>query len=167
MTEVASYTIRRANLDDSRFLYNLAMNPSVREMSTRSDEFSFDEHNLWYRQKLANPENRMWILEVDEVPVAQVRYGATLQVWREPKRVLNLAEIAISVSPLHRGKGYASTLLRETEPWAARDLEVRTLVALVVVGNVPSLILFRSAGYTEVGTEVRMGKRHVRFEKSV
>jgi RimJ/RimL family protein N-acetyltransferase len=161
VAEILSYTVRPAALADSRFLFNLSMDPSVRETSTRSDVFTFEEHERWYHQKLGSPLNRIWIMEVEDNPVAQVRYGKV----EEPTAYE--AEIAISVSPLSRGKGYASTLLRETEPLAAQFLDVTRLVALVVVGNEFSCRLFMKSGYTPMGYEIRMGKDHHRLEKSV
>jgi len=149
--------IRPATLADSRFIYALAMDPSVREMSTRSEEFTFEEHERWYAGKLSDDGNRIWIMEVDEVPVAQVRYGFAV----------GCAEIAISVSPAHQGKGYAGDLLDTTMPWAAQWLNVSRFVALVLTTNLRSKYLFEHAGFTYVGDEERMGKQHWRYERAV
>ena len=77
----------------------------------------------------------------------------------------NRAEIAISISPTHRRKGYAKDLLTTTEPWARRDLKIDRLVALVLKGNFASMYLFESAGFRRSGEEVRMGKEHWVFTK--
>lgn len=150
--------IRPATLSDSGFVYRLSMDPSVRMMSTRSDEFHFDQHDIWYREKLAHPEmHRMWIMEVDEIPVGQVRYG------NSPDG----AEIAISVSPTAQGKGYAQDLLNTTMPWAARDLGVSRFIALVLHGNQRSKFLFEHAGFRYIRDEERMSKAHWRYERNV
>ena len=188
-----SVSIRPATLSDSGFIYRLAMDPSVREMSTRSEEFHFADHDLWFKDKLSNGLNRIWVMEVDEVPVGQIRYGRVAHVYASPDTWKNdghswvchynpfqpvactcdrpglnqipSAEIAISISPMHRGKGYAKDLLTTTEPWARRDLKVDRLVALVLKGNYASMFLFESAGFRRSGEEERMGKQHWIFSK--
>jgi RimJ/RimL family protein N-acetyltransferase len=152
---VGPKTIRPAVLADSRFIYRLSMDPSVRMMSTRAEEFDFASHDRWYREKLSDGENRIWIMEVTNIPVGQVRYG----------RCEEDAEIAISISPTERGKGYARELLLTTEPWAMDWLHVSKLVALVLKTNEASARLFLSAGYRLEGNEMRMNKAHWRFEK--
>ena len=155
--EHGTRTIRPATLADSRFIYNLAMDPSVREMSTRSEAFSWEAHQDWYAEKLTNGRNRIWIMEVEDIPVGQVRYGRC--------ECEEDAEIAISISPAHRGKGYGADLLRTTEPWAMDWLHVRKLVALVLKDNEASCRLFLGCGYMIDGTEMRMDKSHWRFVK--
>ena len=48
MIAARPYTIRPAVASDSRFIYELAMDPRIRTMSTRQDEFTFDEHERWF-----------------------------------------------------------------------------------------------------------------------
>jgi diamine N-acetyltransferase len=151
------HTIRPANLSDSRFIYALAMDPSVREMSTRSASFTWEQHQEWFEEKMTNGKNRIWVMEVADIPVGQIRYG--LCECEED------AEIAISIGPAHRGHGYAAELLRTTEPWAADWLHVSKLVALVLKENDASCRLFLGEGYRIEGSEERMGKQHWRFVK--
>lgn len=137
------------------------MDPSVRENSTRSDSFTFEAHDAWYKAKLASPANRIWVMEVEGIRVGQVRYGKVIGDYG----AMDQAEIAIAVSPIHREKGYALELLNTTEPWAREWLGVSRLVALVLVGNYPSQKLFEKAGYTCVGWEERLRKMHRRYIK--
>lgn len=167
--EHGTHLIRPARVEDSRFLWILSMDPSVRAMSTRQQWYPFQEHDRWLREKLANGRNCIWIMEVEGMPVAQVRYGRAELYWADVSEG-NLhktieAEIAIAVSPSHRGKGYARDLLLTTEPWARQDLHVSTLVALVLEHNTASAALFESCGYRRVGSEERMGRSHHRYQK--
>ena len=165
-----TYTIRPATRDDSRFIWTLAMDPSVRENSTRSEEFDFASHDAWYAEKLAHPEmHRIWIMEVGGVPVGQVRYGrCDLYEWCPggggPHLIGRQAEIAIAIDPARRGQGFAKTLLRETLDLAKSWLAVSTLVALVLRTNRRSRRLFRSLGFRYVGAECRLGRVHARYE---
>lgn len=149
--------IRPANPNDCRFMFNLSQDPSVRAMSTRDAAFEYSDHERWYADKLSNGHNRIWIIEADGIPAGQVRYGSCF-----PR---NEAEVAISVSPMFRGKGLAKDLLLTTEPWALSWLKVTKLVALVLTTNVVSQALFESCGYRMTGWVERMKKQHRRYEK--
>lgn len=165
---MSGYTIRPARADDSRFIYELSRDPRIRAMSTRSDEFTFEDHERWYAEKRSNGLTAMWIMEAPHgVPVGQVRYGKVLLPgypgtgidW-----VTRTAEIAISIVPLHWRKGHALRLLQGTMLLACEWLKVDTLVALVLRENGPSRNLFRRAGFRYVGVECRMGLAHARYE---
>ena len=159
ISQIANYAIRPANAADSRFLYELSMDPRIRANSTRSDEFSFEAHERWYARKLRDGRNAIWIMEVpDGVPVAQVRYGRRLEGEGDD------AEIAISVMPSARYRGHGLRLLEETMPMACEWLKVRRLMALVLRLNYPSRRLFRRAGFRYAGVECRRGKIHARYE---
>lgn len=176
-----AYTIRPARRSDSRLIYELAMDPRIRAMSTRSEEFTFEEHERWYAEKRANRLSAIWIMEVGDIPVGQVRYGIIMpRFCRDTDeegvycecvdatcrcaQVTGSAEVAISIVPHEWRKGYALTLLRETMPFVRDWLKVDTLVALVLRYNRPSRRLFRRAGFRFVGAECRMGSAHARYE---
>lgn len=148
-------TIRPARVADSLFIWRLSMLDDVRAMSTRSERFTFQEHERWYREKLVSIFNSIWVVEGDETPLGYVRYGRDGLV----------AEVAIAIMPDARRNGLAKDLLLTTEPWALRNLEVSRLLALVLVENEPSQRLFSSAGYAFDGFEERMGKQHQRWVK--
>ena len=85
------YTIRPARSTDCRFVYDLSQDPRIRMASTRSEEFSYEEHQRWWYTKRGNRLNAIWIMEIG-VPVGQVRYG---------KSDILAAEVAISVKLIH------------------------------------------------------------------
>lgn len=156
MHSVSKYTIRPAAAADARFLYELAMDPRIRLMGTRQQEFTFGQHERWYEQRRNDGLTAIWIMEVEDIPVGQVRYG------RIPHT--NVAETAISVVPREWRKGYALAMLRETMPWACEQLGVTVLVALVLEKNAASKRLFQTAGFQKIDVERRMGRRHRRYE---
>lgn len=163
------YTIRPARRSDSRFIYDLSMDPRIRFNSTRQEEFTFEDHEKWYAEKLSNGLNAIWVMEVGGIPVGQVRYGGVPYSCDMGHDICSFgkAEIAISIVPHEWRNGYALALLTETMPLACEWLKVDTLVALVLRGNYGSRRLFRRVGFRYVGVEERMGRCHARYEWSV
>lgn len=62
------------------------------------------------------------------------------------------AGVGIIITPEHRTKGYAREALMLLENYTRKYLELHQLWCTVEATNLPSLSLFRSAGYTECGT---------------
>jgi RimJ/RimL family protein N-acetyltransferase len=148
---VALLVVRPAREDDCEFVYQLAMDPTVRGASTRSDEFTPEQHRQWWDRRFNDSSTRIYVAESDR-PVGYVRYG------RVKGRAE--AEIAIAVDPSSRGRGIALDMLTMTQPLAAAALGVSQFTALVVVGNESSSRLFAKAGYEMKGWVARMGKQH-------
>lgn len=167
-------TIRPARDSDCGFVYFLSMDTTVRLSSTRQDLFASDEHENWWYRRFHDPDTKIWVLEVDGQAAGQIRYGRVAVdceacpsvpsrhccKWEADKQ----AEIATSILPRYRGRGYARILLTATMPWACEWLKVDTLVALVLRKNYASRRLFRRAGFRFVGLECRMDKTHARYE---
>ena len=150
--------LRLADDSDSRWFWKLAMEPSVREMSVRSDAFSYAEHEAWWARRAHEPETRIYIgLDEHHTPVGQVRFGRVTDTED--------AEIAISVVPDYRGRGYATGMLRQGEPLAREALGVDRFVALVLPQNTASRKLFENSGYQFIGWETRMSKQCRRYVK--
>lgn len=147
--------IRPAVDGDCDAIWQLYMEPSVREASTRTEYFDLDAHRIWWAGRFGDPYTRIWVAEDSEIAGA-VRYG---KVLFKPE-----AEISIAVRPECRGQRVASDLLAKTMPLAEAALRVDRLVALVKVGNEVSIGLFLGVGFKLKGEEYRMGKQHWRYE---
>ena len=154
---MAVLVVRPARDDDREFVYRLAMDPTVREASTRSDEFTPEQHRQWWDRRFNDPSTRIYIAESDQ-PIGYVRYG------RVKGRAE--AEIAIAVDADSRGQGIALDMLTMTQPLAVTALGVSQFTALVVVGNESSSRLFAKAGYRMTKWQERMHKQHQRWEKA-
>lgn len=147
--------IERATMAECRFVYDLAVEPSVRRMSTDPRQFSFEEHQGWYASRIADPDVLFLIGHAPDGPVGYVRYA----------RHGNAAEVAIAVARDLRDRGYARELLRVGDERAFSELAVSSLIALVLPPNEASRTLFSRAGYALTGSEVRSGTTHDRYER--
>lgn len=146
----ARVQVRRARMHDAEMLWQWANDPKVRANSFHSEAIPLDEHLKWYQEKLASPDTRIWLLEFDRVPVAQVRYELT---------PLDTAEIGFSVVSDYRGKGLGTQVLVLTSDMACRELGVKRLTGVVFSSNEASARAFTKAGFECVGEELVSGRR--------
>ena len=64
-----------------------------------------------------------------------------------------MVEVAYSVDPAYRRRGYATAMLEAAIAWAAADPAVRTVRASISPDNVASLATLRPFGFVEVGEQ--------------
>jgi RimJ/RimL family protein N-acetyltransferase len=131
--------IRNAVADDSFLLWKWANDPGTRVNSFRTELISWDEHQSWYSEKLASLDCRLWIMELGETPVAQIRYD---------RITIDMAQISFSVAPSVRGKGLGTLLLETTAPMASSELEVRWIRGITLNGNQASQRAFAKAQFS-------------------
>jgi UDP-2,4-diacetamido-2,4,6-trideoxy-beta-L-altropyranose hydrolase len=146
--------LRPAGISDARLLWEWRNDPLVRANSFQSEPVAWETHLAWLQRKLASPDCRLWIAECEGRPVGQVRYD----------RDGALAEVSLSVAAPCRGRGLGAALLARSAPCAARDLQVRRLVAFIKPGNLPSRRAFERAGFRPAGPVMCAGVLCLAFE---
>jgi RimJ/RimL family protein N-acetyltransferase len=152
---VVNLVLRAAAFEDARLLWKWRNEAGVRKSSFNSDVVPWKTHQGWLRRKLASPDCRFWILEVDGQPAGQVRYD----------RAGPTAEIALAIDHRQRGRNLGSQLLILSAERACRDLSVSVLVGLVKADNAPSVRAFTAAGFERVEHDDRDGQRIVLFQR--
>ena len=156
-----SLTIRPALDSDCRYVYNLSQ--SVRQWSTRTEAFTYEQHVEWWARRFGPESNqRWWIAEHDGVQVGYVRYGRIVpdEFHTEAQ---DAAEVSIAIEPSKQTKGIGKELLRETMPLAVQWLKVRRLYALVLFDNRRSHRLFKACGFQYDAIEQRLERMHIRY----
>jgi UDP-2,4-diacetamido-2,4,6-trideoxy-beta-L-altropyranose hydrolase len=134
-------SLRLATLADRAFLWRLTNDPTVRANSLHPEPVPFERHVAWWDAKLASGASRTWILEIDQEPVAQIRYD------RNDSTEPNVAVISFSVAAEARGLGLGTHLLEMTSARACRDLGVQRLRGLIFPHNTRSVRAFEKSGY--------------------
>lgn len=139
--------LRRWQLEDCRLLYNWRIHPANRRWFGNQGEIAFVDHHSWFRGFLADSARIGFILEVSQLPVAQIRF--------EPAEMPGCLRISLSTAPKMSGKGYGSFILNH----ACASAEVRAaaslLVAETMVENVPSQKIFARNGFAGAGNAQR------------
>jgi ribosomal-protein-alanine N-acetyltransferase len=116
---------------------------------------------------LAGDALRLWRLRVSQIAAdpGSARWVARAVV-AEPEGVVvghagfhgppdetGMVEVAYSVDPAYRRRGYASAMLRELLRRAAAEPSVSTVRATISPGNVASLATISGFGFAEVGEQ--------------
>lgn len=143
---------RLATADDSRDIWALANQASVRARAFSSAAIDWDTHVAWYSQKLVSSTCRMWVVRSrggEGDLVGQIRYDRADD---------DVAEIGFSVDEQERGRGLGAAMLSLTFEEAVLALNTCVARGLVIEGNHASASAFVRAGYTHVSS----GQRHDR-----
>ena len=132
--------VRVAEMSDAPLFWDWANDREVRQNSWSSKEVELTSHLSWFKGKIESKDSRVYVLESEVGPVAQVRYDRTL---------CNEAEIDFSVSSKWRGQGVGTEALRLTKE-AARDfLGVCRLFGIEKSNNFGSCKAFLKASFVE------------------
>ena len=142
-------SLRPASRHDAKLIWQWANDSVVRSHSFDSTCISIDDHMGWFREKLISDRAIIYILEMGNTPVAQIRYECAEN---------NCAEIAFSVAAEYRGLGLGTQAILLSAEKASRALNVERLKAAVLVENKASLRAFEKAGFRRVGREKKYGK---------
>jgi UDP-2,4-diacetamido-2,4,6-trideoxy-beta-L-altropyranose hydrolase len=132
-------SIRLAEAEDCKLLWEWANDPVVRASAFSSETIPWEEHLAWFRGKLNDPECRILVaLDASAVPVGQIRFN---------KRGGSEADVDITVDSRLRGLGYASLLIGLGANWAFTEWGLMQLNAFVKPQNVASAKAFERAGF--------------------
>jgi len=113
-----------------------------------------DALRLWrlrLSQIAADPGSARWVAravvaEPDGVVVGHAGFHG-------PPDQAGMVEVAYSVDPAYRRRGYARAMLRELLRRAAAEPGVRTVRAAISPGNLASLATISGFGFTEIGEQ--------------
>lgn len=140
----SAMVLRPVTQADEALLLRWANDPATRAASRVHDPIVPADHHRWLERRLATPDDaRLWIGEIDGVPIGVVRFE---------RRTATAVEISITVAPDARGRGLARPLLDAGVAVARAAFGPMTIRADILPGNDASLRLFRGAGFTPVAT---------------
>ena len=124
-------------------IYNATV--ATRLVTADTREVSVDDRRQWFAEHSAG-RRPLWVHEIDGRVVAWV----SLQDFYGRPAYRLTAEISLYVALSHRGRGLGRDLLREASEKAV-GLGIRTLLAFIFSHNLPSIRLFRAAGFERWG----------------
>ncbi len=143
-------SLRPAQREDARLLWNWSNDPTVRQASFSEGAIGWDQHVQWLDDRLSDPDTRLFlVISTGDRPVGQIRFD------RDHSEAL----ISFSLEAGARGSGLSSAAIRLgvsgiLDVWP----DVSEVVALVRVENTPSIRAFRSAGF-RLRDEVLVGQK--------
>lgn len=129
--------LRNVTLNDEKLLFDWANDPIVRQGSFNENTIPFDEHQIWFRNKLSSQNTFLWILECTGIPCGVVR-------TEKSDRELTLNYL---IASSHRGKGLASIMLEMALEKACIELSVDKIFAYTLPDNIASCKSLLRAGF--------------------
>ncbi|WP_332762036.1 UDP-2,4-diacetamido-2,4,6-trideoxy-beta-L-altropyranose hydrolase [Pseudomonas koreensis] len=132
--------LRPATLDDAQLLFDGRNAEAVRRGSLDSGVIDWPQHLDWLSASLRNPQRLLLIAEADDGAVGVVRYDLRGSD----------AEVSLYLLEGRIGLGWGRALLARGEAFVTMHwAQLKAITARVLPGNIPSLNLFRDAGFSQ------------------
>jgi len=125
-------TIKLATIDDIKKVFELSNEKIVRQNSINKEPILWENHQIWFKNRIKSIEEPFYIVELKGEFVAQVRFDKR-DDW----------EISISITPEFRAKGLASQIINQT----TLKSNLTEVVSLIQEDNISSIKAFEKAGY--------------------
>lgn len=144
--ETLGLTLRTANDADATLLWRWANDPQSRAASGRSEPIAWERHLAWLADRSSDPGSSLYIAER---PI-----GSAIGILRF-EGPDSEATVSINLGPDARGRGLGSRILELGLERVAAERPIQRFKADIKRDNVPSLEIFRAAGFSE---DARSGK---------
>jgi UDP-2,4-diacetamido-2,4,6-trideoxy-beta-L-altropyranose hydrolase len=143
MNEPAEIILREATMEDARQLFDWTNSAdSLAASLETSTPIPWEEHLAWLSERLEDPGSIIWIAQLEDIPVGNVRLVNKTQGL----------EVAIYVALGQRKSGHALTMLKKARTEAPAQGLNGPLIARILSDNHASIRLFERAGYQHLET---------------
>lgn len=129
--------LRNAVIDDAKYYFGLVNDPIVRLNSMNSAPILWENHVNWFCNKLANENSLLYVLELDNKFIGQIRFEKILELW----------VIDYSIISEMRGKGIGKILVDMGMKELLSTHESIELQAFVKESNVASRFVFEKLNF--------------------
>ena len=127
-----------ASKGNSRVLWEWRNHPEVRKNFFNSDPVSWEDHEVWFSQKLRDPYTKIYIATCKEHRVGVIRFEI------EDKSI----GVSVGLNPAFFGKGFGSAIIRYgTEKFLKEIKPGKSVTARIKKNNIASQKAFAKAGY--------------------
>jgi len=130
--------LRQANANDIDILFEWANDNAVRQNSFNPGKISFDNHQKWFKNKLASKNTFIYILEKDNKKIGQIRVDFENDFWL----------IDYSIDKTQRGNGSGKIMIE-----LLLQKKHLPLKAKVKIKNIASCKVFEKLDFTKTITQ--------------
>lgn len=148
------FSLRSAVEADCRSIWLLANEPDIRGVSCKSGSISWEEHQIWYANRLRSPLP-FW--------VAENMIGEFCGYIRFAETSAHHFAVSLAFVKAQRNKGVGTALLTRCCRMFLQSRPNAVLQATILAGNAASLRMFAKAGFQEAGETIIDGKRFLLF----
>jgi RimJ/RimL family protein N-acetyltransferase len=131
------YNFRKVTKNDIKLLFDWANDPDVRVNAKNSKPITWDEHVIWFNNRLSNKFAYTYILSDLQESIGIVRFDKTLEGY----------VVSYSIDKNYRGKGFGELVLVEGLKNLYLSVDKPNLVAYVKKGNIASEKIFNKLGF--------------------
>lgn len=143
------FNIRLALPCDVKDVFELSNDKDVRKNSINKEFISWENHVVWFENRLLNPVP-FYIIEDDKHNfIAQTRFE------KEKENIF----ISVSITKAYRGRGYGTKIIKE----CTKKSNFKKVYALVKSDNVQSQKAFIKAGYIKNDIKIINGEAYNSF----
>lgn len=132
-----NFKLRPTTNSDCELLWKWRNEINDKQHSFNSNPIPYENHILWFNSNINNPNKIFYIMELEQIPVGQVRIDIN---------ELNEGEVHITVDKQYRSMGLARKALFILED-SIKKLGINFLVAHIKPTNINSVILFIKSGF--------------------
>ncbi len=133
--------IRKAVLSDSEVILAWRNDEETRKMSFNQEAISVEDHNRWFLSSLDMSDRLLYIAEYKGQPIGMVRFcKIDDKKW----------EVSINLSPLYRGRGLGSKIIRSGCDAFLSERKKLMLIAKTKAFNIASERAFKKAGFSDL-----------------
>jgi len=132
-------SLRSANSNDAQLLYYWVNDISVRANSINQEEIIWENHLKWFDSKLKSPETKIFILEVENFLLGQIRIDLIDDCWH----------IDYSIDSRFRGKGLGKEIVK----LLIQKFNTYKFMATVRKENFASIGVFNKLGFVSLSIE--------------
>src|SRR3990167_4767292 len=133
--------LRPVCIEDSQTLLAWRNEPGTIPWMGSARELSFEEHHNWLINSLDNKNILILIIEMNTIPVGQIRYQKDTS-WIE-----NTAKVSINIAQKMHGKGIASIAFKQGSELIRKLGFAYNIFAYVRLNNLGSIKAMENAGY--------------------
>ena len=131
--------IRKVDERDLMLIFEWANDNAVRAQSFNLERISLEEHEKWFRKKIADLDCFFYIIRKDSKPLGQARFDL----------INDVSTISYSVSKEFRGMGHGKELLKiSIDEFKKECSSYKTFHAKVKSENIASKRIFTDLGFS-------------------
>ena len=137
---MTSIIIRNADNQDTKDVFEWRNDPISIEMSHKSDAINLEDHTIWFKNSLKNPNRIMLICEYvkSKEKIGIVRFDI----------LGNESTVSINLAPKMRGKGLSMIcLVRSMNYFHDNVPKIKVINATIKTSNIRSQKAFAKAGF--------------------
>lgn len=150
-TDLDNLNIRKATYKDLKFIFNLRNEEKVRLKSFNNKPICLKEHRQWFKKNLTDKNSIIYIIDIKNLPIAQVRFNFVKE---------KEAEINIAVIKDFRNRGYGTEILKRTSNNFLEEFpQIKTIYAFIKSDNKASRRSFEKAGFLFGKNTVKKGNK--------